>query len=469
MLYYNIEMLNQRCDFSSTEMEAVPVAEEVLAVLSWEILAAEVLTIVPQILLGAWLFCRLLPLRCPSLFTVLYTASIFAAYLLLTRVVPSPVWLKPLVQLALSLALLCLFTSGSRLSAVCLNMIQCTLMVLMEILVVILTQWGTTETGVAYFYHVQVANLLMIRTGYNVVYGLMLVPVYLLWKKMCNSGMDYTAPELLPFLLGQMAMTLLACAMLLTDTGHAAALDLTTVAAVLLGLLAMGVVLYAYFGNQTWYLLERRRREAAHQTQLQRQRQAAPSEADALRRELRGRLDEVMACLGRQETEGVREQLLSVDQVLQSSRPVRFCDHPVADAVLWEQARRCEAAGIRLEVQAAIPVEVGLSGAAVCSLFSNVLDNAVHACLALPLQRRWIRCTAVCRGAYLILREENARDPAAPAHAGPSSGSGFGLAILSQLARRCDGSVEVQQEEERFQITVCLRRDLPEAGEGAVT
>ena len=110
-----------------------------------------------------------------------------------------------------------------------------------------------------------------------------------------------------------------------------------------------------------------------------------------------------------------------------------------------------------------------MSGAAVCSLFSNVLDNAVHACLALPPQRRWIRCTAACRGAYLILREENPWNPAAPAHAGPSSGSGFGLQILSELARRYDGSLEVQQEDGCFRITVCLRREEPEDGEEAAS
>lgn len=437
---------------------------------SWEVLAVELVTIVPQVLLCAWIFCRLLPLRRPAWFTVLYTVLLTSVHLLLSRVFPMPVWVKPLLQIVLAMALPCLFTRGSRLVSICLTLIQCTLMTLMEVLMVVITRWGTTETGMSYFYSVPAANLLMMRTGYNVLYGMFLVPVYLLWKRRFNSGMDYAAPELLPFLLGQAAMTVLVCAMLLTDTGQSAALYFTTVAAVLLSMLAMGVVVWAYFGNQEWHRLERRRLETAHQADLQRRRQAADNtsaEVETLRQELRSRLETAMGQLERRETAGARAQVLDAVEVLQASRKARYCDHPVADAVLWEQARRCEEAGIRLELHASIPDDVGLSGAAICSLFSNVLDNAVHACLALPTRQRWIRCTAVCRGAYLVLREENPRDPAAPDHEGPSSGQGLGLRILSELARRCDGSVEVQRDDGRFRITVCLRRQLPGDGEEA--
>ncbi len=286
----------------------LPAEEEVSAVRSWAVLAVELVTIVPQVLLCAWIFCRLLPLRQPAWFTVLYTVLLTSVHLLLSRVVPMPLWVKPLLQIVLALGLPCLFTRGSRLVSICLTLIQCTLMILMEVLMVVITRWGTTETGMSYFYSVPAANLLMMRTGYNVLYGMFLVPVYFLWKRRFNSGMEYAAPELLPFLLGQAAMTVLVCAMLLTGTGQSAALYFTTVAAVLLSMLAMGVVVWAYFGNQEWYRLERRRLETAHQADLQRRRQAADNtsaEAAAVRQELRSRLETVMAQLERRETAGL--------------------------------------------------------------------------------------------------------------------------------------------------------------------
>lgn len=438
--------------------------------MSLEMLAVELLTMVPQALLNAWVFCRLLSLRRPALFATLYTAAIMTVHFFTRDTTAMPLWVKPAFQMTIALALPCLFTRGSRVSAACLTLIQCLVMVLMELLMVSLTKWDASLTEISYFQSVSAAKLLQMRTIYNVLYGLVQIPIYCLWKRTCNSGMEYAAPELLPFLLGQTAMTILACAILLTDTTPSLVVDFVTAAAALMGLLAMGVVLRAYFGHQEWNRLERRRREVAQQTALQRHRAESGDgtvEAQRIRREVRRLLDEALEQLERREQSGAREQILGADQVLQSSRAERYCDHPVADAVLWEQAQRCKGDGIELELQAAIPVDAGISGAVLCSLFSNVLDNAVHACLGLPPGQRWIRCTAVCRGAYLILRAENPWNPKAPTHAGPSSGHGFGLRILSELARRCDGSVETCRENGRYRITVCLRRDLPEGGEEA--
>lgn len=437
-----------------------------MAMLTPEILAVELLTIVPQVLMCTWVYCRLLPLRRPVLFTVLYTMILTVVHVLLMRVFQAPVWVKPLLQMVIALVLPCIFTRGSRVSALCLTLIQCTAMVLMELIMVAVTQWDQAVTGMVYFSSVPLTKLLQLRTLYNVIYCLLLIPVYFQWKRTRNCGVDYAAPELLPFLLCQTAMTILACAMLLTDAAMPNAMSLIAVAAALLGLLSMGVVLYAYLSNREWYRLERQRSQAAHQATLQRRRAESSeedTEAERVRREVRNLLDEALRQLDRREQSEARTQVLDADRMLQASRTKRYCDHPVADAVLWEQARRCDEAGIRLDVRAAVPVEAGISGAVLCSLFSNVLDNAVHACLALPPRQRWIRCTAACRGPYLVLREENPWDPAAPVHAGPSSGHGYGLRILSELARRCDGSVEVCREKNRFRITVCLRREQTEA------
>ena len=73
----------------------------------------ELVTSVPQVLLCAWIFCRLLPLRRPVWFTVLYTVLLTSVHLLLSRVIPMPLWVKPLLQIVLALGLPCLFTRGT--------------------------------------------------------------------------------------------------------------------------------------------------------------------------------------------------------------------------------------------------------------------------------------------------------------------------------------------------------------------
>lgn len=146
-----------------------------------------------------------------------------------------------------------------------------------------------------------------------------------------------------------------------------------------------------------------------------------------------------------------------------------YCAHPVIDAVLADKARRCEAEHIRLELALDLPPELPQDGLALCSLFGNLLDNAVEACLRLPEGERVIRCRAGCRGGYLVVEEENPLPPPLDEAAQQRrirAGRGLGLEILSGIARRYGGEVETTQRDGRFQATVWLGLDTPPEGEG---
>ena len=141
----------------------------------------------------------------------------------------------------------------------------------------------------------------------------------------------------------------------------------------------------------------------------------------------------------------------------------------MVDAVAADKARRCQAEGIALELRLALPQDLPLDGPALCSVFANLLDNAMEACLRLPAEARQITCSAVCRGGYLIVQERNPLPPPLDAEARRrrhADGRGLGLEILEQIARRYDGMVEICREDGQFQITVWLKLAAPEK-EGA--
>ena len=97
-----------------------------------------------------------------------------------------------------------------------------------------------------------------------------------------------------------------------------------------------------------------------------------------------------------------------------------------------------------------------MSETELCSVFSNLMDNAVRACSALPEGMRRIRLSAALRGAYLIVRVRNPM-PEEPRSAAERGDHGLGLGILEEIARRHDGALEVSREDGQFSVTLWLR------------
>lgn len=117
-----------------------------------------------------------------------------------------------------------------------------------------------------------------------------------------------------------------------------------------------------------------------------------------------------------------------------------YCAIPVVNAVLAEKADQCAKAGIRLETELNLPWELAVEPLHLCSIFANLLDNAIHGCAG--QKEPVITLASHMAGDYLFLRTVN---PAAPPQA-PAPGHGYGSRILKELAARYDGSYETSYE-----------------------
>ena len=78
----------------------------------------DAVTILPQPLFGAWVLCRLLPMRRPVVFVLLYSGTIVVFHSLFLWSWISPPAVKMAVMSLLSVSLACLFSRrGDRLPA----------------------------------------------------------------------------------------------------------------------------------------------------------------------------------------------------------------------------------------------------------------------------------------------------------------------------------------------------------------
>ena len=156
-----------------------------------------------------------------------------------------------------------------------------------------------------------------------------------------------------------------------------------------------------------------RETEARHSAELAalqiaglRSRMDAVREAEEVvrleRHDLRHRLH-TAAELVRQGRTGEALNLIGAAQArLEESRPVRWCRPPVLDAVFSACFGQAGRQGIRVEAELALDETLPVDEAELAMVFANALENAIHACQALPEGERVLRCKAISRPGLML-------------------------------------------------------------------
>lgn len=142
-----------------------------------------------------------------------------------------------------------------------------------------------------------------------------------------------------------------------------------------------------------------------------------------------------------------------------------YCENSLINTVLNNKIDMANASGIRVETEVLVG-NLPLPGSDLCSLFSNILDNAVEACKKLPPDyEKCIRLTVRVQNNYLIVTCKN------PAIHGPDSDTytgvpykkspdrGWGLGILNRMAQQYDGELHTELLDNCFSLRIILKLD----------
>lgn len=139
---------------------------------------------------------------------------------------------------------------------------------------------------------------------------------------------------------------------------------------------------------------------------------------------------------------------LSADIAATQENP--YCAIPVVNAVLTEKETLCREAGIALYAELDLPQKLDVEPLHLCSILSNLLDNAVHGCAG--TEQPSITLSSAMAGDYLLLRTVN---PSPPPE-GPKAGHGYGSKILREIAEKYGGSYETSYSGGVFTAVVSL-------------
>jgi len=135
---------------------------------------------------------------------------------------------------------------------------------------------------------------------------------------------------------------------------------------------------------------------------------------------------------------------------LEDTKENFYCANNVVNAVLDEKQTACEMAGVTLDVNIVLSEDCGIDALHLCSVFSNLLDNALNACQNIP--DGVITLTALRKGDYLHIKCINP----SPKNGSTRTGSGYGTRILSDIAEQYDGSYSVENSNGHYSALISL-------------
>lgn len=147
----------------------------------------------------------------------------------------------------------------------------------------------------------------------------------------------------------------------------------------------------------------------------------------------------------------VAEMLTRLTEYVASTREYQYCADPVVNAIMAENEKFCREKQITLTYELEIYRPLQIDPVTICSIFTNVLRNAITATDQTAGERK-IMIRASVRGDYLHLIEENPYD----AESHRRERKGYGLDILRSLTENLNGQMEIRRKDGGFRLELSV-------------
>ena len=158
------------------------------------------------------------------------------------------------------------------------------------------------------------------------------------------------------------------------------------------------------------------------------------------------------------EYEEIRKYLDMLDDDLTKVEMVIKTGNRMADAILNSKLSIAMKNGITVKAEAKIPVTLSVSEIDLCIIIGNLLDNAIDACMELPVEKRLIRIYMEMKGNFLYIALTNTSGGKKKKSfcSTKGEGHGFGISRMDAVVEKYGGYITRASEDEAFSTEVLL-------------
>lgn len=166
--------------------------------------------------------------------------------------------------------------------------------------------------------------------------------------------------------------------------------------------------------------------------------------AAAYRHDMRHHFALLQGLASRERIEEIKEYLRTAQSDMDAITPVRFCENETVNLILSTFAAKAKQSEIMMTVDAKLPDSLPFSDTEICSLLSNALENAMHACENITgSNERYIKLRMYSRNNKLCIDIRNSYQAEPIFHNGlpvsKEKGHGFGIKSMAHIVEKYGG------------------------------
>ncbi len=152
-------------------------------------------------------------------------------------------------------------------------------------------------------------------------------------------------------------------------------------------------------------------------------------------------------------TELCNEYIDELERKIKSTKNSK-CYNVIVNTILMEKEEQCITKGINFQCDVQLGENTGISNLHLCSIFNNLLNNAIEACERLATQEKYINIKCFSKGNYLNVVVKNSADD--NRNKAKSKGHGYGLKILDDIAGKYNGKFRYEYKKGEFTATISV-------------
>jgi signal transduction histidine kinase len=227
---------------------------------------------------------------------------------------------------------------------------------------------------------------------------------------------------------------------------------------ILISMIANLILLVYIVSLEKKTAVEEELRETRHAMELEQSHYRGAEQRREELSKIRHDFNNQLAVIGRLVRSGeqgtAQEMITALSKDIIETDENLYCNTPVINAVLAEKAQDCEEAGINMDVDLELPAALTIEPIHLCSIYGNLLDNAINACKkAARTDAPTIQLKSMVDGSYLFIKVTN---PADEPNKKQEPGRGYGTRILSDFAVKYKGDYRTEHKDGVFSAVVSL-------------